>query len=291
MRRIAFVAAVAAAVPAASQFPDAQIKLDLRPTYLSSAGGRTTFRWYDPMGRHSTVGLVLLLEPGFRFFVSQRIQRIDGDPDQDQLDEIYLEDPGNWKIGRAYLPFGQRNIFRESVMGAQADTQLVLAALPLSIAVCDGGKGKQRGAVGRIGGRVGVSFAVGNHFGIAGTSLNPIRNAFDAPGAGRGHKVVIGGDYVYGIGPFTVQAEYVAFRHGETDLDTNEDVSDLRLTFRSAAPRFRLTGAWSREWNSREDFYRIEGEIALTEKVALTPFLRFSGGQWQDFGIGARVRF
>lgn len=284
-------AALLVATPAAAQFPDVQIKLDLRPTYLSSRGGHTTFRWYDPMGRHSTVGLVMLLEPGFRFFAAQRIQRIDGDPDQDQLDEIYLEDPGNWKIGRAYLPFGQRNIFRESVMGAQAETQLVLAALPLEIAVCDGGKGKQRGVVGRIGGKFAVSFAVGNHFGIAGTSMNPIRNAFDAPEVGRGHKVVVGADYVYGLGPFTIHAEYVAFRHGETDSDPNEDVSDLRITFRSPEPRFRLTGAWSREWNSREDFYRLEGEIAVTDKVSLTPFLRFSGGQWQDFGFGARVRF
>ena len=75
---------------ALAQFPDVQIKLDLRPTYLSSQGGRSTFRWYDAMGRHSTVGLVFLLEPGFRFFVAQRIQKIDDDPDRDQIDEMYL---------------------------------------------------------------------------------------------------------------------------------------------------------------------------------------------------------
>lgn len=290
MRRYAFLGVLFAS-QAWAQFPDVQIKLDLRPTYLSSRGGRTTFRWYDAMGRHSTVGLVFLLEPGYRFYVSQRIQKIDDDPDRDQIDEMYLEDPGNWRIGRQYLPFGSKTVMRESVMAAEADTQLVLAALPLSIAACDGGRGRQRGVVGRIGGRFGLSFAVGNHFGISGSALNQVRNAFDSPGPGRGHEVVIGGDYTYGQGPLTISAEYVALRHGETDLDANEDVSDLRVTFRSAYPRFRITGAWSREWDTNADFYRIEGEVSVTPKVSILPFLRFSGGQWQDFGLGARIRF
>lgn len=274
-----------------AQFPDVQIKLDLRPTYLSSRGDRTTLRWYDPMGRHSTVGLVMLLEPGYRFFVSQRLERIDGDPDGDQLDELYLENPGNWRIGRQYLPFGQKNILRESVMGASAETQLVIAALPLAIAACDGGKNMQRGAVGRVGERFGVSFAVGNHFGIAGTAQNQVRNAFESPGLGRGHRLALGADYVMGVGQFTFLAEYVALRQGETDLDPDEDISDLRLVFRFPYVRARVLGAWSREWNTKRDYYRIEGELPLGDKLTLQPFLRFSGGQWQDFGITARVRF
>jgi hypothetical protein len=243
------------------------------------------------MGHHSTVGVVLTLEPGFRLYIAQRLQRIDGDPDRDQLDEFYLEDPGNWRIGRQYLPFGQKNIMRESVRGGEADTQLVLAALPISIMACDGGRGRQRGVVGRIGGRFGVSFAVGNHFGISGSALNQIRNSFDSPGPGRGHQVLVGGDYVYGFGAYTVSAEYVALRHGETDLDPNQDISDLRITFRSLGPRFKVTGAWSREWDTNQDFYRIEGEVPVGNKLSILPFLRFSGGQWQDFGITARIRF
>lgn len=276
---------------ASAQFPDVQIKLDLRPTYLSSRGGRTTFRWYDPMGRHSTVGVILTLEPGYRFYVAQRLQKIDGDPDRDQLDEMYLEDPGNWRIGRQYLPFGSKTILRECVMAAEAETQLVLAALPLDIAACDGGKGRQRGVVGRIGGRFGVSFAIGDHFGISGSAFNQIRNAFDSPGLGRGHRLALGADYVYGFGPFTVNAEYVALRRGETDDDPDHDISDLRVTYRSPWPRFRLSAAWSREWKAKEDFYRIEGEVPIGNKLSVLPFLRFSGGQWQDFGVTARVRF
>jgi len=292
-RRVgAVLALVVTSFAASAQTPEFTLKIDLRPTYMSERGDHTTFRWYDSMGRHSTIGLQLNLEPGYRIWVSQRLQKIDNDPDRDQLDEYYLEDPGNWRLGRQYLPFGDRILLRSSAMAARLDTQLLLAALPIAIAYADGGKGKVRGVVGRIGRGFGVSVAVGDHFGISASDLTPIRSPEAAPGRGRGYRFVLGGDYGQRFGPILLEGEYAAFRRGSTELDADLDVSDLRATVSPAtANGMKLTGAWSREWRSKEDFYRIEGELPIGPKLQMIPFVRFARGDWERLGITVRIRF
>ncbi|HRF58420.1 MAG TPA: hypothetical protein PLH94_00740 [Fimbriimonadaceae bacterium] len=286
------LALVVTSFAASAQTPEFTLKIDLRPTYMSERGDHTTFRWYDSMGRHSTIGLQLNLEPGYRIWVSQRLQKIDNDPDRDQLDEYYLEDPGNWRLGRQYLPFGDRILLRSSAMAARLDTQLLLAALPIAIAYADGGKGKVRGVVGRIGRGFGVSVAVGDHFGISASDLTPIRSPEAAPGRGRGYRFVLGGDYGQRFGPILLEGEYAAFRRGSTELDADLDVSDLRATVSPAtANGMKLTGAWSREWRSKEDFYRIEGELPIGPKLQMIPFVRFARGDWERLGITVRIRF
>src|SRR6478672_4579558 len=166
---------IAAAAAAFAQVPDVQVKADLGPTFRNQVNGGSDVHWYDPFGHHSTISLQFALEPGFRAYVAQKIERIRNDGDSSPIDESYVEDVGVWRAGKQYLPFGQQRIIRESVVAVRSDTDLFLRVLPMSVAACDGGRGHQRGIVGRIGREVGVSFAFGQHFAISGTSLTQVR--------------------------------------------------------------------------------------------------------------------
>src|SRR5207253_1549758 len=120
--------------------------------------------------------------------ISQKFAKIPNDPDRDLLDQYYLEDEGIWRIGKQYLPFGSGRFLHESVLAVRGDTQLVLEGLPIVAAAVDNGKGRQRGFVGRIGSRLGLSFALGSHFGINATSFTLVRRPEDSPGVGHGYK-------------------------------------------------------------------------------------------------------
>ncbi len=275
---------------ARSQTPDIAIKLDLRGTYVTTSGGVSKFRWYDPMGHHSTVGFTALLEPGYRTYVAQRLQRIANDADSDQLDEGYVEDPGFWRVGRQFIPFGERNILRESVLAVRLDTSTLTKPVPISICACDGGPGRPRGLTGRIGERLGLSFAAGNHFSISATALDQIRRPEGSPGNGHGYKLALGVDYSRRVGYVIVNAEFVALRHPDVTSDSEENVSDVRATLRPLGTRARIVFAWSRAWRSRRDFYRAEGEIPLPQNLSLLPFLRFSRGELRDVGLTLRIK-
>ncbi len=148
--------------------------------------------------------------------VAQRLQRIPNDGDEEQLDQYYVEDPGLWRLGKQYLPFGRGLLLRESGRAARGDTNLIFQNLPISAAICDNGRDRTRGVFGRVGSTVGVSFAVGNNIGIQGTSLNAVRRPEDNPGAGRGYKFALGVDGAKRFWIFTVQGEVLALRRGHT---------------------------------------------------------------------------
>src|SRR5688572_31745900 len=107
--------------------------MDVNPHFRINADGDSNFRWYDPLGKHSTVGLSMILEPGFRVVVTEKLQRMP--TDNDQLDEYYIEDEGNWRVGKQYLPFGRQTLLHESVQGGRVDTNLIIEGLPISFAV------------------------------------------------------------------------------------------------------------------------------------------------------------
>lgn len=273
-----------------AQTPDLVIRTDLRYTVTTKDDGGSRARWYDSMGRHSIIGLQLLLEPGYRALVTQRLQKIDSDPDRDLVDEAYIEDPGLWRAGKQYLPFGSEVLIRESAPAFRGDTQLVFDNLPLRAAVCDGGTGLTRGVVGRIGGRLGVSFAVGDHFSVAGTNLAPVRRPEEAPARGAGYRVVAGVDYGQSVGPAKVEAEVIALRRPNRPVDPREEISDLRATFTGLDDRFRFTSAWARSWRAKRDVYRFEGELLLQKDLWVTGFVRIDQGRVRDLSIGARVK-
>ncbi|HZH99329.1 MAG TPA: hypothetical protein VEX38_10190 [Fimbriimonadaceae bacterium] len=272
-----------------AQTPDVFVRVDTYLTYRSIKNGDTTLRSYDWLGRHSVVGLELALEPGFRGWVSQRLQRIPNDADPEQLDEYYIEDPGLWKLGKQYLPFGQQRMIRENGRAARADTNLLLEKLPISAAVVDNGSGRSRGVIGRLGGSLGLSFAAGKNFAAQGTSLNLVRSPEDAPGVGRGYGVLLGLDGRRRLGKFEISMEAVALRNGETGLDVDMEVSDLALVLRPWREG-TVTVGWSRDWNQRLDFYRAQARMMLMPDVHLEPFIRFRQGVMYDLGLTLRVK-
>jgi len=172
MRRLALLG-ICFAAKAFCQTPDVTVRAEFLPTYLTSEGSRSSFRWYSRTGEFSLVGIRMTLDSGLRLAVNQRLERIDNDPDKDSLDEYYIERRGEWKIGKQYLPFGSRRILRDSVPAARVDTRLVFDAVPIQLAVCDAGTGRTRGVVARIGDRWGISIATGDHFGLAGRGTRP----------------------------------------------------------------------------------------------------------------------
>lgn len=271
------------------QTPDVQVKADLGPSFRNENGGGSSAHWFDPFGHHSTIALQFTLEPGLRAYVSQKIERIRHDGDSSQIDESYVEDAGVWRAGKQYLPFGQLRVMRESVVAVRSDTELFLRVLPMAVAACDGGHGHQRGVVGRIGSdSVGMSFALGQHFGISGTSLTQIRLPDESPGMGRGYDRVFGIDAKRSIGPVAFAGEFVALRGGERGA-SDRDVLDLTATLAPAVTR-SVTLGYSIGTDPGIQSMRLQGSFMMAPNVWLEPWLRTRNGQVFDTGVSLRVR-
>ena len=277
------------ACAACAQVPDVFLRVDLYLHMRSSPMSDTTLRAYDSLGHISTVGLVLTLEPGFQAFIAQRLKKIPNDADDQQLDELYVEDPGYWRAGKQYLPFGRNQLLRESVEAVRLDTRFSGAQIPLTASGCDSGIGLQQGVMGRLGSKIGLNFAGGRHFGISATSLTVVRLPERSPGRGRGYRAVLGLDYAFASGPWMVQCEVAAFRSGETDLEKSKEVSDLMLSLEPSIYR-SLTLGWSRDWSEKNDMFRIQGKFLLTPGIWVEPIYRLRGGKTFDYGASIRVK-
>ena len=271
-----------------AQTPDVAIKADIRLHYTQSTGAKTKVRWYDPMGRPSTVGIGMNLEPGYYLLITERLARIGNDIDREQIDEAYLEDPGSWRIGRQYLPFGARNLIREAALGARLDFPLILKNLPTRTVIFDNGESRLRGAMIRIGNEIGLSVGYGQHLGAASTSFGQIRDPQQAAGVGRGYRLAIAMDATRTWGIVTVGLEALALRRPNQAGDRSEDFSDLTLRWDSS--ELRTTFGWTRAWKTRDDFFRAESELSITRNVMLTGFVRFQRGSWRDMSVGLRVK-
>lgn len=271
---------------AQSQVPDVQVKADLGPTFRNEVQSGSDVHWYDPFGHYSTVALQFALEPGFRLYLAQRIERARKEGDPSQIDESFVEDAGIWRAGKQYLPFGQQRIFRESVVAIRSDTDLFLREFPLSIAACDGGPGKQRGIVGRIGRSLGLSFAFGQHFGISATSLTQARD-MEAP-VTAGYRQVLGADAYRNVGAIVFRGEAALFRGGEHGAD-DLNVLDLTASL-EPAPTRSLTLGYSFASNPSRRSLRFQGRFLVAPNLWAEPWVRTRNGHVFDTGVTVRVR-
>jgi hypothetical protein len=284
------LAAGALALGAAqAQTPDWLVKVNLRLTVYSQKDGGTSFRMFDKFGRHSTVGLWLTIEPGFQVVLAQRIQQIDDDVDQDQLDELYIEDPGYWRAGKQYLPFGRGLTLRESVSGARVDSRVGGDAIPASIAACDGGRGQTKGLSARFGGNFGLSVAAGEHFGTAATSLTRIRRPEETPGSGRGYRAALGADYSSQKGRWKGTVEAVALRDGHTDEDRDLEASVMLFEYTVRRDE-TVTLGWSRDWTEGRNFFHAEARMPIAEAAWLEPAIRFRDREFFDLAVTLNLR-
>lgn len=273
-----------------AQVPDVRVRGDIGLTFRFIDRARFTTRFYDPLGRPSVLGLSLYLEPGFRLVIGQRLERIPGTP-SDPLDEVYVEDEGNWRVGRQYIPFGTGRLISESANALRADTNLIFEGVPIAFAAFDNGKGYAQGYAVRVGGpNLGASVAYGDSIGASGTSLGVVRYPGDAPGRGRGWDLALGANISRRIGRFDTVAETVFLRNGQTALDGDLSVLDVSLGYR-LLNRYNVLFGYSRAFERQQDFYRLSGTLPLEQRVSLEPLLRFRNGGFYDFAVTLRIRF
>ncbi len=290
MKRFLLAAGLGLAGYASAQNPDLVIRIDGRMQLLTQGQGPNFIRFYDNLGHHSVASVKAFLEIGFQAFISEKFERIPNDPDRDQLDEYYLEDEGIWRLGKQYLPFGSGRFLHETALAARGDTQLILEALPISLAICDNGRDRQRGIVGRIGSRLGLSFAVGRHFGINGTSLCLVRRPEDSPGAGRGYRQVFGLDYARRAGLFELGTEIVTLREGHTFVDRDTTLFDISATLVAEHNR-HITLGYTRDTGARSNFFRASATLYVNHFLILEPIARYRDGTFFDAGITAHFKF
>ncbi len=289
-RALALLAPLALTGASFAQAPDIAAFVELRPTWQVRSGAKNVFRYYDPLVRYSLVGLRLGLEPGLRGYVAQRLEKAPGDGDPEGIDEAWVEDPGVWRIGKQYLPFGRQGLLRETVNAVRFDTRLVFEDVPIAMAACDGGPGRPRGVAGRIGRSAGLSFAVGDHFGVQQTAFAAFRDPEEAPGKGGGHRLVLGLDAERSFGPTLATVEWSALREANRVADPDRDFSEVRVQWVTRGTRYPITASWGREWRSRRDVYRIEAQLGQKGAVVYVPAIRTERLRFRDFSLTAVVR-
>jgi hypothetical protein len=274
--------------PSFAQVPDVRAHADLSLSLdYRNLSDRANLRLYNPLGRPSTVTLTLLLETGFNVLVSERLQRLPGDSTADIFDETYVEDPGIWRIGKQYLPFGAGRLLRESVPAARIDSNLIAERAPVSLALFNGGDGRQNGFVLRVGRSVGGTVAIGEHLGISGTSLGIVRHPEEAPGRNSGWKRAFGMDASRRFGKISLSAE-IAFLTGGPLRDLA--VSDLEATVFSDNYRTVGLGYSHASGPYNGDTLRIFGRVHAARNVDLEPLVRWKDNAFRDASVTLRVR-
>ena len=290
MKAPAILTVIALGTIAHAQIPDVRVKFDLRFVGRADGGRGAKFRFYDVQGLHSIVAFTFRLEPGFRAYVAQRLDRFSHDADSSLVDEAYIEDEGIWRVGKQYLPFGSGRILRESVPAARADTNLVVEGFPISVAACDGGDGYTRGVIGRIGSRIGASFAFGEHFGISGTAFTQFRHPEDSTGRNRGYRQALGIDGERTYRTFTLRGEVVALRSAANPIDPNLEIVDFSGSYRFDRESFASVG-FTAVTAKVPDMLRLAATVRLDPRSSVEPTVRWSQGRVFDVSLAWRIRF
>jgi hypothetical protein len=272
---------------ATAQVPDVRARADLSLSLdYRNNSDRTNMRLYSPLGRPSVVALSLTLETGYNVLISERLQRLPGDADGDIFDETYIEDPGIWRVGKQYLPFGGGRLIHESATAARIDTNLIAESMPVALALCSTGKGRQNGLIMRVGRALGVSIAAGEHFGISGTSLGVIRRPDLAPGKGGGWKRAFSVDGARRYGKVSLSGEAAAFAGGPAPDQT---VVDLEMNY--LADNYHSLGVgYSYAAHGALEYTRLFGRVHAARNIDLEPLVRWRDGGFYDASVTLRVK-
>ena len=272
-----------------AQAPDIRVNVNGVVSYQAYYQGAAALRFYDVLGRTSTLQVTANLENQYRVFVSERWEKIPNDPSRDPFEEYYLEDQRLWHVGKQFLPFGSGKFLRENVIAARADTDLAFENLNVSAALCDGGPGAQRGLMARVGNWYGASVALGDHFGISPTSLDLIRHPEETPGLGHGYGTAVGLDAERRFGIYSGGFETIWLTRGATPEDRSVAAFDFSGAIRTDASH-TITAGWTRQVEDRADFYRLATSIRVGQNQYLEPILRVRDSQLYDISLTLRVR-
>lgn len=277
------------AVVGSAQNPGVNVSADLFPTITYNEKGKTVFRLWDDRGNFSRVRFSVLLDNGWNIRFFQRLAKIDNDSDSSGIEQFYIEKPGHWRLGKQVIPFGSGELENETALGARYDTELVFGAIPISVAVVDNGSTHQRGFVARIGGDVGVSYARGEHFGIAPSAFTQIRPPEAAPGKNRGHREMVGIDAKWSNSGFTLALEWIGLRRGHTSQDPEEDIVDVVIAYQFPyGPGLEM--GFARALRESRSSIRVQTVVPVSRKFFWVPHVRwYEEGEWL-FSLSARLR-
>jgi hypothetical protein len=290
MKALMMVAGSLVTGMAFSQAPDIRIRGDISLGFVSMSQSPLSFRTITPLGRFSTVSFAGTTPYGLKFSFSQRLANFDGDPDKEAFDEYYIEDPGSWRIGKQYVPFGGGTLFRESLLAVRGDTALLFEGVPVAFALVDSGENRQRGLVTRFGGRgFGVSAAVGQNFATNFSSLSPIRRYGEQIGDGTGWGQVFGVDWSRRFGKFSAKAETIWLRR--PDLGQPElDIYDGQVSFDLGHKHSIFVGS-TFERNQEVNWFRMGGVYNTARGVTVEATYRNRNGQFMDAAVFVRFKF
>ncbi len=286
MRKLLALTAVSlGSLLAQGQAPDVRIKGDVSFSYVGSDGG--SLRAISPLNRYSTISLSTLSPLGFNILLSQRFSFVRDDADNEFFDEYYVEDPGSWRIGKQYLPFGGGQIMRETALAARVDSSLIFEGLPLSIALVDAGKGRQAGLIGRLGGRgYGFSVAIGDHWGINGTSLALFQTLGPGPGRENGYQQALGFDWNQRSGRLTTRYESVALRK-PNGVGEELDLNDLSFNYDLGGRNSLLLGFST----GLGRWVRFGGSYNAKHGVSVEVLSRGTDGKLVESSLTLRIKF
>ncbi len=288
MRIAAVIAAAGLAALAPAQTPTVTPFIDLRIGFAVIGDSDAALRPYGPDGRFSRVGLQIAFERGVRGLVTQRFGSPTAGSDQDAIEEAFLEQPGEWRIGKMFMPFGRGLTLRETGIGAEYRTSLLLDDLPIRIAYSGQNQRRTEGISARVGRIWGASIAWGSHWGTQSSSLTAVRDPWLAPEGGRGHRLAIGIDGGFALGPIEASIEGLALRDGGAD-DPNEEVVVFQGAWNGAA--LPLTLSLAQEVRAGRAWSSLSTRAPLGSAAWLEPSLRFGPDGFRDFWIVARAAF
>lgn len=290
MRKTSLVILGMIAAGAQGQAPDVRIKGDVSLGMTSSKEFSLGAKSYTPLGRHSTVSLQARLPIGLRVILAERVQTIKNDPDDDPFDEYYIEDPGSWRVGKQYVPFGGGGFFRQSVQSARLDSNLLLGGMPLSVAIADGGMGRQYGIVGRLGGRgLGFSFALGRHWGINSSAMALTQSLQQPEGIGNGWKQAFGVDINRRSGKFVYRTEAIILRQPEGS-SIDKEAGDFQVNYDLGHRHSALVGV-SKVFGENPTYTRLGCTYTAAKGVQIEGMYRLSDRNFRDFSVFLRFRF
>lgn len=272
-----------------AQIPNVQVKFDGLLFLRDGKGSSPRFKAYDLWGKHSVITIELNIEPGFDLVLSQRFQPIEGDSDSRLVDELTISDRGYWRVGKLYGVFGAGKVYRESALGAEFNLTVGSKATPFVLTLLDEKAGRQRGVLARLGSKLGVSLAVGEHFASNGSALTVIRRPEDGPGRDRGYKFMAAVDYQARVVGGRLILEQVLLRDGERESDNNLDVSHVEYG-RPIGTKWNVVASFSQEWQSQSTFLALGLSFNVYPSVFLEPIVRIKNGELYDWGFGLRVK-
>lgn len=272
-----------------AQIPNVQVKFDGLLHLRDGKGASPRFKAYDLWGKHSVITIELNIEPGFDLVLSQRFQPIEGDSDSGLVDELTIADKGYWRVGKLYAVFGAGRVYRESALGAEFNLTVGSKATPFVLTLLDERAGRQRGVLARLGSKLGVSVALGEHFASNGSALTVIRRPEDGPGRDRGYQFMAGVDYQARVLGGRLLLEHVSLRDGERDTDKDMDISHIEFG-RSIGAKWNASASLSQEWQSQSTFVALSLSMNVYPSIFLEPIVRTRNGELYDWGFGLRVK-